>query len=91
MEGRKDALMGFTTVVWSPDSNFSDQSESYLAAVHTGMTSDQLSGMVYSITEKELKTIDAYETEAYLRVEVVLDSGIRSWVYVSAIDKRALN
>lgn len=44
--------------------------------------SDQVSGVVYLVTNKELIKTDAYEGVAYRRTKVILDSGKESWVYL---------
>lgn len=41
-----------------------------------------VSGLVISITTKELKIIDEYETNAYKRKKVVLESKRNVWVYL---------
>ena len=38
-------------------------------------------GLVITVTSEELKQIDAYETQAYKRSEVVLESDKKAWVY----------
>lgn len=38
-------------------------------------------GMVVAVSEEELNLIDRYETEAYRRVRVTLESGKETWVY----------
>ena len=43
---------------------------------------DQVTGVVYLITNNELIKTDAYEGVAYKRTKVILDSGRESWVYL---------
>lgn len=38
-------------------------------------------GSVIEVTDEELRKIDEYESDAYRRVEVVLESGMPAWVY----------
>ena len=38
-------------------------------------------GMVFSVTQKELKLIDEYEGKPYKRQKVILKSGVSAWVY----------
>lgn len=52
--------------------------------VHTGKESDEVSGIVFDISLKELQQADKYEVEDYKRTYVQLRSGIHAWVYVSA-------
>jgi len=43
---------------------------------------DEVKGAVFKITSTELLKADSYEVDDYERVEVILKSGIKSWVYV---------
>jgi hypothetical protein len=52
----------------------------------TGRASDVVSGMVFAVTPDEIQNADRYEVEAVKRVAVVLQSGVRAWVYVDAQD-----
>lgn len=40
-----------------------------------------VSGMVLEVTSDELRRGDIYETDAYCRISVTLDSGETAWVY----------
>jgi hypothetical protein len=44
---------------------------------------DRVPGVVFALTEAELAATDAYESNAYARLEVVLESGRSAWVYVA--------
>lgn len=50
----------------------------------TGNTLDKVTGKVLRITEDELDAADEYEVALYRRISVVLGSGHRAFVYVSA-------
>lgn len=41
-----------------------------------------LAGIVYEVTESDLKNADDYEGEDYQRTRVVLASGRAAWVYI---------
>jgi gamma-glutamylcyclotransferase (GGCT)/AIG2-like uncharacterized protein YtfP len=45
---------------------------------------DTIKGMVFEITESELKQADEYEVDEYKRTLVKLKSGKNAWVYVSS-------
>jgi len=49
---------------------------------YTGNEKDKVMGTVFKITSDELLKADGYEVDDYKRVEVTLDSGIKSWAYV---------
>ncbi|RAJ32878.1 gamma-glutamylcyclotransferase family protein [Pedobacter cryoconitis] len=50
---------------------------------HTGIVTDTVDGMVFEISADELKRTDEYEVDDYKRVEVILESGKKAWVYVN--------
>jgi Gamma-glutamyl cyclotransferase, AIG2-like len=47
-------------------------------------SSDEVEGTVFAITAAELAAADRYEVADYKRVEVLLKSGIKAFVYVKA-------
>ena len=61
----------------------SGESEHWIL-IPSGVTQDQIKGMVFEITPAELKQADDYEVDAYKRVKVDLLSGGQAWAYVSA-------
>lgn len=48
----------------------------------TGDPSDRIVGVVLMVTQAELALTDAYEVDAYARIEATLESGRTAWVYV---------
>lgn len=57
------------------------------SAIHTiaqatGDPADKIAGTRFELSEAELAATDDYETDAYSRVEVILESGCPAWVYV---------
>ena len=48
----------------------------------TGNEDEEVKGTVFKITSAELLKADSYEVDDYERIEVILKSGIKSWVYV---------
>ncbi len=53
-------------------------------AKFTGCTSDVISGTVFAVTPDEIQNADKYEVAAVKRIAVILQSGVRAWVYVDA-------
>lgn len=49
-----------------------------------GKPSDEVDGVVFELSPRELQAADGYETDAYQRVKVTLKSGTDAWVYVAA-------
>ncbi len=46
-----------------------------------------INGSVLDVTPEELRKMDEYETSAYERRELPLESGRRAWVYLGAAKK----
>ena len=52
-------------------------------ATFTGNDSGRIPGMVFEVTDAELRSVDTYEAaDQYSRIEVTLASGKQAWVYV---------
>jgi hypothetical protein len=45
---------------------------------------DEVSGMVFELTDDELAAADRYEVSDYRRIAVRLKSGLEAWVYVAS-------
>lgn len=52
--------------------------------IATGNMTDEVNGIVFDVTSKELALADQYEVADYKRVNVKLLSGLCAWVYISA-------
>ena len=76
LAGSEDVLKGF---------RISDEkvAGAYPLIIQTDDSKDNVDGVVYMITNKELLKTDAYEGPAYRRIKVKLESGIESWVYLA--------
>jgi gamma-glutamylcyclotransferase (GGCT)/AIG2-like uncharacterized protein YtfP len=77
LKGRPDVLRGYVRRILG---------ESGHANVEPGSNPDDaVAGTLFELTEDELAAADKYEQPAnYHRISVVLNSGARAWVYVSA-------
>lgn len=78
LSGKTDTLRRYKT------SRIAIQDRQYLIVDFTGDESDVVGGMVFEVTTDELTSADEYEGSDYRRVEVMLESGNRAWVYVRA-------
>jgi gamma-glutamylcyclotransferase (GGCT)/AIG2-like uncharacterized protein YtfP len=85
LDGRADAVIGFARI----DQEIADEAVVALSGlrvhptiVPTGDETDEVPGTVYAISAEELAAADAYEVSDYCRIEVLLKSGAKSWVYV---------
>ena len=72
--GRADALPGFVR-----------RQGRHANAEKSSNPADEIAGMAFEVTEKELAAADRYEaTAGYHRISVTLRSGAQAWVYVEA-------
>ena len=85
LEGRPDTLAGYRLeplVISSADVVALSGQEVHTIACRTGDPADLVRGVVFLLDAAELEATDLYETDAYARVEVALESGMRAFVYV---------
>ena len=85
LNGSPDALVGYRLqMIQITDQDFvaTSGAEFHRNLEFTGSTSDFVEGIVFSLTQQELKQSDAYEPDGCRRVRVQLRSGIEAWVYL---------
>ncbi|MBR9847515.1 MAG: gamma-glutamylcyclotransferase [Algicola sp.] len=90
LKGKKDKLFGYKISYLKIKDEMvlkRSQEEKHPIAIKSNNESDFISGMVFEITNKELKMADEYEVEDYIRVNETLESGIEAWVYVKNDNK----
>jgi hypothetical protein len=87
LAGKSDALQGFELVslkIEDPAVVAISGKAVHSMAKFTGRASDVVCGTVFAVTPDEIQNADKYEVAAVKRVAVVLQSGVRAWVYVDA-------
>jgi gamma-glutamylcyclotransferase (GGCT)/AIG2-like uncharacterized protein YtfP len=87
LDGAPDVLSGYRLVpvaIADPEVVRISGKAVHTIAVASGDPADRIEGVVFALTEDELAATDAYETDAYARVEVMLESGRTAFVYVAA-------
>jgi hypothetical protein len=87
LTGTRDVLVGFeeALVEIGDQATVSLSGKTHHAIVKiTGRPTDTVAGTVYAVTSEEVQSADKYEVAAYKRVSVLLQSGLRAWVYVDA-------
>jgi len=84
LEGQPDTLVGYVLkMVQIQDRTFVAKNGVHHRNLQfTGIASDVVEGVAFSVTQQELEQADAYEPEDYERVRVQLRSGRRAWVYL---------
>ena len=84
LEGQPDRLSGYILEsINLPDSSFNYIT--YPIAKPNGNPQDSVEGVVFYLSEHELKITDAYESEAYEQFKIKLDSGIEAIMYQTPI------
>lgn len=73
MDGKHDALSGYKK------SSITIKNIVYPILIPGN---EKIDGIVYDVTDEELKKLDIFETTIYRRVEVTLESGTKAWVYI---------
>ncbi|WP_264524917.1 gamma-glutamylcyclotransferase family protein [Flavobacterium sp. N502536] len=54
----------------------------YVVVVPTEAPSDPIHGVVFDISGSDLAKVDLFESNAYKRIQVTLNSGVVAWVYI---------
>jgi gamma-glutamylcyclotransferase (GGCT)/AIG2-like uncharacterized protein YtfP len=86
--GTKDILKGYRiSTIEIMDEAFLSKGEEKIQSTVIASTNDndRIEGTVFLISEKELFLADNYEPENYTRMEVMLASGKKAWVYAANI------
>lgn len=87
LEGEPDLLRGYrlgTVTIDDPEVAAESGAAEHPVAIATGIATDEITGMVFRITPRELAAADAYEVDAYVRRGVALASGRYAFAYVAA-------
>jgi hypothetical protein len=85
LEGRRDELPGYVIAplaITDPEVARISGTAVHTIARRTGNAGDRIAGVVFLLTPAELDATDAYEVDAYARVQVLLGSGEKAFVYV---------
>lgn len=85
--GRPDALVGYVLdeiAIGDADVVGLSGVEMHRIARSTGDPADRVPGLVLELDAAGLAAADAYETDAYTRVQVTLASGTVAWLYARA-------
>jgi gamma-glutamyl AIG2-like cyclotransferase len=85
LEGSNDALRGYkVSTIEITDGTFLSKGEGrYQKTLIISDDNDVVDGTALEITDGELLVADKYEPENYKRINVVLESGKKAWIYVA--------
>ena len=79
LKGKEDAALGFKKMENAIYGR-------YPLVINTKNTKDKVAGMAYEVNEFDLKKADIYETSAYKREKIPLESGDEAWIYIENSD-----
>ena len=85
LEGKRDVLQEYCiSQIKIKDKSIIKLSgkEIHPILIFTGNIKDEVEGTVFRINFSELLMADRYEVDNYSRVEAILQSGTKAWVYV---------
>ena len=87
LEGKPDILFGYrlTLIPIRDQTVVAKSGETHYRNIQfTGMATDLIDGLVFTVTREELEEADVYEEDAdYRRVLVQMKSGLNAWVYLN--------
>lgn len=86
LEGSTDILIGFQLSILKIEDKAviaASGLTEHPVLIYTNCILDRVEGTVFYITKDELLQADDYEVDDYKRIEVILNSGKKAWVYVS--------
>lgn len=89
LQGRNDVLEGYALSmieITDPQVIAVSGSNRHPLIRRTGAPGDRVEGVAFRVTEAEIAAADAYETSDYVRVTVILGSGLEASVYVNRPD-----
>lgn len=87
LDGRPDQLVGFIIGPLPIDDPYVVETSGlavHTIAIPSGNDADRIDGTVFEISEEELEAADRYEVDTVKRIETVLASGAKAFVYVIA-------
>ncbi|MDP5137087.1 gamma-glutamylcyclotransferase [Rheinheimera baltica] len=88
LNGSKDLLQGYIVAeIEITDARVLRESGKAMHPIlrYSGNIANEVSGTVFNLTDAELAQADDYEVEAYVRIQVTLQSGTQCWIYAAAI------
>ena len=87
LEGSLDKLVGFIVAnlkIQDEEETRQIRREFYPIAKYTGSFHKRIPGTIYEAKEEDFNRTDHYEGDQYERIQTILESGRRAWVYVEA-------
>ncbi len=85
LQGEKDVLTGYKLKmleITDPEVLRKSSQKYHPILEFSGNTDDEVEGVLFEVTEKEILQADEYEVDDYQRIETVFKSGKKGFIYV---------
>lgn len=85
LEGEKDILTAYKLEmleIKDPEVLRKSNQKYHPILVFSGNIEDEVEGVLFEVTDKEILQADAYEVDDYKRIEIVFKSGQKGFIYV---------
>ena len=82
LNGTDDQLLGYKLKDVQIEEEFG--MEDYFVATPSENPLDAVKGVVFAVTNDDLIKADQFESNAYKRIQVTLQSGLTSWIYIES-------
>lgn len=86
LNGAKDVLEGYklASIEITDEAFLAKGAAKYqLTALSSKNDADFIEGTIFAISAEELRAADQYEPDNYQRVEIILRSGRKAWIYIA--------
>lgn len=85
LQGEKDVLTGYKLKmleITDPEVLRKSSQKYHPILEFSGNTDDEVEGVLFEVTEKEILQADEYEVDDYQRIETVFKSGKKGFIYI---------
>lgn len=82
LSGTPDQLLGYKLKSLQIEEEFG--MADYVVVVPSENPSDVIYGVLFTVSGSDLAKVDLFESNAYRRVQVTLNSGTTAWVYLES-------
>lgn len=82
LSGTEDKLLGYKLKDFQIEEEFG--MEDYFVAIPSKNPSDAINGIAFTVTNEDLIKADQFESNAYKRIQITLQSGLTAWIYIES-------
>ena len=82
LSGTEDQLVGYKLKDLQIEEEFG--MEDYFVAMPSENLLDTVSGIAFTVSSEDLIKADQFESNAYKRIQITLQSGTKAWIYIES-------